>query len=285
MQKQKQAQKQAQKQLQTQLAESTSTAANHAKRSKLPPPLKFGVQVLTTAFWPKYKNIEATLTRPMSKSVQDFQAWYQEEHPKRNVDFILTQGTAMVRATFGKRCYDFHVSTLQAIVLEALSGGVQRSFDDLARSLNLEAEILQALLLSLSGGKHKILSKVSSPSSKKIVSTDVFTANIKFSSKLRKIRFPAPTCLNSSSSSFAFDSRKVLQDDRSIAVELAIVRIMKARKTLSHDDLYAQDVAQLSSLSFTPSRRLFNNRIEALIIRQYIERADVGTAADYNYYI
>jgi cullin 1 len=269
-------------QTQQSVVSATTTAkaasrANHVTRIKSPPTCYFGVRVLSPAFWPKYTNVNATLPPSMSKSMQDFQEWYHESHPVRNVDFALTQGTATVRATFGKRCYDLYVSTLQAIVLESLSGGVERSFDDLARSLNLEPEILQPLLHSLSGGKHKILSRAPSSSTKKIVSTDVFTANIKFSSKLRKIRFP----LQNSSSSL--DSEKVLHENRSIAVELAIVRIMKARSTLSHDELFAQVVAQLSSLFFKPSRRLVNNRIESLIERQYIERAD--TAADgYNYY-
>lgn len=235
--------------------------------------LDFGVQVLTTGFWPTYKSPEVTLTPDMDKCMKVFQEWHEQKHQKRKLTWVLTQGSATVRATYAatKRSYDLQVSTLQAIALETMSGGATLGFADLLRLLNLEEAILKPLLHSLSCGKYKVISKI--PPSNKILTTDTFTANNKFTSNLRKIRILMPS-LDAS-----FNTKKV-EEDRSIAIEAAIVRIMKARKTLQHQQLLSEVLAQLSF--FNPNPRLVKKRVEALIDREYLERSTENNGV-YNY--
>ena len=58
------------------------------------------------------------------------------------------------------------------------------------------------------------------------------------------------------------------------------MRIMKARKTLQHQQLLSEVLAQLSF--FNPSPRVVKKRIKALIDREYLERSADNTSV-YNY--
>ena len=63
-----------------------------------------------------------------------------------------------------------------------------------------------------------------------------------------------------------------MEEDRRHLVEAATVRIMKARKTLHHNELIAEVTKQLS-VRFTPSPQFVKKRIESLIEREYLERS------------
>jgi cullin 1 len=223
--------------------------------------LDFSVQVLTTGFWPTYKSPEIALTPEMSKCMGVFKEWHDQKHQKRKLGWVFSQGNASVRGLF-KKSYDIQVTTLQAVTLDAMNGGVSMTFTELSRKLNVEENILKPLMHSLSCGKYKVIRKT--PAGTKINNTDSFTANEKFASNLRKIRIPMAS-LDSTMNT------KRVEEDRTIAIEAAIVRIMKARKTLQHQQLLSEVLAQLNF--FNPNPRVVKKRIEALIEREYLERS------------
>lgn len=62
-----------------------------------------------------------------------------------------------------------------------------------------------------------------------------------------------------------------MDEDRKHEIEAAIVRIMKARKRMSHSSLVAEVTEQLKS-RFLPSPTIIKKRIEGLIEREYLAR-------------
>lgn len=79
-------------------------------------------------------------------------------------------------------------------------------------------------------------------------------------------------------------SAKKMEEDleatRKFAMEAAIVRVMKTRKTLSHNDLIAEVVQQLKTFRGDPKQ--MKRVIEDLISRDYLERDDAD-ASIYRY--
>lgn len=231
--------------------------------AKQPPMnLSFSPQILTTGFWPTYPSVEVVIPENMTKCLDMFKEWHDVTHTKRKLTWVHSLGNATVRATFGKKSYDFQVTTLQAVALNAFNDGATYGLEELQKSLNLDLETLKPLMHSLSCGRHKVILKT--PASNKINSTDTFTANAKFTCNMRKIRIPV-------ASIEASHSKARVDEDRSYAIEAVIVRIMKARKTMKHQQLISEVLSQLAF--FKPQPRVIKKRIEALIDREYLERS------------
>ena len=83
------------------------------------------------------------------------------------------------------------------------------------------------------------------------------------SSPLKKLRIPMASLDES-------HNVKRVEEDRTNAIEAAIVRIMKARKALAHQQLVAEVLTQLAF--FRPDPKLIKRKIESLIDRDYLER-------------
>lgn len=78
----------------------------------------------------------------------------------------------------------------------------------------------------------------------------------------------------------AAPSEKSIVEDRKPAIDAAIVRVMKARKTLDHNDLLAEVTRQLQY--FQPQPKIIKAQIESLIEREYLERSKDNEKV-YNY--
>lgn len=230
--------------------------------------IDFGVQVLTTGYWPTYKGYEGLNLPPiMAKCVQVFSEFYTEEtnHGTRRLQWIHSQGNAEVKAKLGKSKYDVQVVSLQAMVLLMFHNVPYSSpltYAELKDTINLPDEALKRILHSLACGKFKVLKKSGAPG-KVNVESDTFVGNEKFTNKSRKFRIPMASLDEAK-------SPKKIEEDRGIAIEAAIVRIMKARKILRNQELQAEVLVQLAF--FQPSVKAIRKHIEALIDREYLER-------------
>mmetsp|Transcript_25321 Transcript_25321/g.80130 ORF Transcript_25321/g.80130 Transcript_25321/m.80130 type:complete len:107 (-) Transcript_25321:24-344(-) len=70
------------------------------------------------------------------------------------------------------------------------------------------------------------------------------------------------------------ETRQKVEEDRKPQIEAAVVRIMKARKVLDHNNIIAEVTRQLSA-RFMPNPSVIKKRIESLIEREFIERDKV----------
>jgi len=100
---------------------------------------------------------------------------------------------------------------------------------------------------------------------------DEFMLNSKFKSKLYKIRVGSAAGAKEEPAELS-KTREKVEEDRKHQIEAALVRIMKSRKTLSHNELIAE-CTRLLQARFLANPLVIKKRIESLIERKYLARA------------
>ncbi|KAH6936139.1 hypothetical protein HPB50_013801 [Hyalomma asiaticum] len=251
------------------------------------------VRVLTTGFWPL-----AAATQPSNiaaapwNAFLTFRRFYLAKHNGRQLTLQPHLGWADMSAIFygpvdneastsraattsssetQPRTYTIEVSTYQMCVLMLFNHYVQISFEDIASETNIpETSLVRALnSLCASNASEPLITKT--PATNEIDNDHVFSINESFTSGLQKVKIQS-TSTKKRSEPMRNEPVINLDEDRRYELEAAIVRIMKARKQLSHDDLLVE-VTKLLQGRYTPSAAAFKRRVDALVEREYLERS------------
>jgi cullin 3 len=246
----------------------------HAKSSD--GPVDMEVDVLTNGYWPS-QNVKPCILPPLVQDAIDrFSKFYLEKHTGRKLSWQTSAGSAEIRATFGGKKHDLCVSTYQMCILLLFSDEDTLTLGQIRSQTQIPDMELRRHLISLCTPKHRILRKGSK--GRAITSDDdTFTFNHEYTSKLKRVRIPLVKDSPVKEGTVA-EGPKVasipapVEEDRRHLVEAAIVRIMKARKALHHNDLIAEVTKQLS-IRFNPSPQFIKKRVESLMERDYLTRA------------
>ena len=186
-----------------------------------------------------------------------------------------------LRATFNARKHDLNVSTMAAVVLLLFNDvpeGESLSYSAIETETGLPEEHLKRTLQSVACGKFKIL--VKEPKSREIGDADTFKFNASFTEKLARIKIQTIASRVETSVENKETQEKV-DDARKHMAEAAIVRVMKNRKALDHNNLVTEVIGQLQG-RFNPTPSMIKKRIEALIDREYLERAPGNRYFDFD---
>ncbi|VFQ68632.1 unnamed protein product [Cuscuta campestris] len=237
------------------------------------PGIDLTVTLLTTGFWPSYKSSDLSLPAEMAKCVEVFKEFYETKTNNRRLTWIYSLGTCNVIGKFDAKTIELVLGTYQAAALLLFNASDRLSYQEIKSQLNLADEDLVRLLQSLACTKYKILIK--QPNNRTVSPDDHFEFNSKFTDRMRRIRIPLPP---------VDERKKVAEDvdkDRGHAIDACLVRIMKSRKVLAHQQLVLECVEHLSHM-FKPDFRAIKKRIEHLITLDYLER-DRGNPNTYKY--
>uniref|UniRef100_A0A7S1C1S1 Cullin family profile domain-containing protein n=1 Tax=Bicosoecida sp. CB-2014 TaxID=1486930 RepID=A0A7S1C1S1_9STRA len=250
------------------------------RNEKPPPPIKMEVTVLTTGFWPVQDTAPCTLPPQLVACCEHFERFYLRSRQGRRLTWQTSRGTADLRAMFGTRRRELTVSTFQMVILLMFNSRDTITYGEIASATRIPDAELRRHLISLTTPRNRILLKLRK--SKDIKDDDEFQFNEAFTSKWVKVKV-ALILARSVATEDPADAKVAVavEEDRRHLIEAAIVRIMKARRTLEHNTLVAEVTKQLNT-RFSPAPAQIKKRIESLIEREYLERA----AADrrvYNY--
>ncbi len=247
----------------------------------------------------------------MQAELDAFAAFYNEKHQGHKIEWDHALGTVNLRARFPMGQKELSVSLFQAIVLLLFNDTKEVSFVDVklhsgigelrsapatktskcSPSISEDAE-LRRTLQSLACGKKRVLKK--HPAGKDVNDEDVFVFNDAFEDPRAKIHINSiqvkeTVCLSLHfffrlSRDFSTElsipqveeshrTQCAVEGDRKHYLDAAIVRVMKARKQLTYEQIKTETIEAVRR-HFIPDVLNIKQRIDGLVEQEYLRRDD-----------
>ncbi|KAF9444819.1 Cullin-domain-containing protein [Macrolepiota fuliginosa MF-IS2] len=260
--------------------EAMESYQDHLSRTT-PPEVAISVIVMTSTYWPmSHSASPCHIPSILAKSCQSFERFYLERHSGRRLTWQYGLGNADVRTRFKNKVHDLTVSTFAVVILflfEELGDDDFLTYSEIKGATAIVNSELKRHLQSLACGKFKILKK--HPPGREINDDDSFSFNNDFTSPIQKIKI-ATVSSKVETTQERKETRDRIDEERKHQIDACIVRIMKDRKHMSHNDLVNEAIRQLAG-RFNPEPGLIKRRVESLIEREYLERCE--DRKSYNY--
>ncbi|TFK40341.1 Cullin [Crucibulum laeve] len=245
------------------------------------PDIDLSVIVMTSTFWPmSHSASPCTFPVELGKTCKSFEQFYLSRHSGRRLTWQPSLGNADVRVRFKSRTHDLNVSTFALVILllfEDLDESEFLSYSEIKDATSIDDNELKRHLQSLSCAKFKVLKK--HPPSRDVDTDDAFSFNQDFSAPMQKIKISTISSKVESNEERK-ETRDRIDEERRHQMEACIVRIMKDRKHMTHNNLINEVTRQLAP-RFQPEPLAIKKRIEGLIEREYLERCE--DRKSYNY--
>jgi cullin 3 len=232
--------------------------------------LKFGfnIKVLTSGNWANdCQSTHCNIPKSIKSAINHFTDFYMHNHSGRILTWKLNFGNADITGFFSERNYEFTVSGYQMVVLllfneyDKLSVNQIKTLSGIMPEYEFKRHVLSLI-------KVKILLKNTKEFD--LEDTDMLKVNDKFKNKLHKLKVP----LLNQKDQLDIDRREVIpkiEDDRRHLIEATVVRVMKARKKMEHNQLISEVMKVLVNI-FQPTSLMIKQKIEGLIEKDYLMR-------------
>ncbi|XP_049781990.1 cullin-1-like isoform X1 [Schistocerca cancellata] len=239
----------------------------HLINSHEPLDIDFNIQVLSSGSWPFQQPCDFTVPSELERSLQRFAMFYGTQHNGRKLHWLHNLSKGELVTNCFKNRYTLQASTFQMAVLLQYNLSevwtVQQLQESTQISLDVLVQVIQVLM------KTKLLQSEDDESDLQPTSVVALCSSYK-NKKLRvNINIPLKSELRHDQEA----TQKTIEEDRKILIQAAIVRILKMRKTLKHQQLVAEVLEQLAS-RFKPRVHVIKKCIDILIEKEYLERAE-----------
>ncbi|GAA5976152.1 hypothetical protein JCM5350_000332 [Sporobolomyces pararoseus] len=228
----------------------------------------FNIQVLGTSAWPlTAPTTNLNMPAELVKTKERFEAYYMNKHSGRKLSWIWQHSRNELRTLYTPQKYMLVTSTYQACILLQFNTSDSLTYEEIATGTGMSGETLKPVLQILT--KAKVIE----------LKDGNYELNLGFKSKKIKVNLNAPIKAEQKQESAAV--MKHVDEDRKLMIQAAIVRIMKSRKTLKHQQLIAETIDQLKA-RFQPRVPDVKKAIDTLLDKEYLER-DTDARDTYNY--
>eukprot|EP01095_Lingulamoeba_sp_RSL-Kostka_P002786 TRINITY_DN13701_c0_g1_i1.p1 TRINITY_DN13701_c0_g1~~TRINITY_DN13701_c0_g1_i1.p1 ORF type:complete len:328 (-),score=103.99 TRINITY_DN13701_c0_g1_i1:96-1079(-) len=227
--------------------------------------MELTVNVLKTGIWPHYQPTEIAIPKEIEQGLEIFKEFYLNKHGGRRLIWQNSMGQCVIKAIFPKGPKELQLSLFQGVVMLLYNEAAHLNYNQIKEATKINENELKVTLQSLACGKARVLLK--HPKGREVNETDEFYFNKKFSKKLYRIKINSIQMQETQEEHEK--TTKGIFIDRQYQIDAAIVRVMKARKSLSHTLLLSELYSQLK---FALKPVDMKKRIDSLIDREYLER-------------
>ncbi|KAL8869040.1 MAG: hypothetical protein Q9174_004568 [Haloplaca sp. 1 TL-2023] len=234
--------------------------------------IDLNVSVLSVSAWPSYPDVPLIIPRDVEQAAAVFEHHYKGRHTGRRLTWKHSLAHCQLKASLPKGNKEFVVSSYQAVVLllfKDKSTNNEVAYNEIQAATGLEDVELKRTLQSLACAKYRVLSKT--PKGKDVNDTDTFSINSNFSDPKYRIKINQIQAKETKEENKETHER--VAADRAYETQAAIVRIMKAKKTISHAVLVSEVIGATKNRGQLDPADIKKN-IERLIDKEYMEREE-----------
>lgn len=235
--------------------------------------------ILAQSMWPFVHNEDYSLkiAPELQSSLKAVEGEYLKIHSERNLQWLWNHGKNEVKANLsrkGKPPFIFTVSNVQLMILLALNKSATYTYAELHEIIGVSQSVFEAHLSPFV--KFKLIEQ--NPPSAALNDPDTtMTVVSEYKSKKLKVNFVSS--IKNEQKQEEDDTSKEIDESRKNYLTASIVRIMKARKIMKHNDLVNEVFVQAQS-RFKAKLIDLKRAIEYLLEKEYLARVD-GDSYEY----
>lgn len=236
--------------------------------------------ILAQSMWPfvHFDDYNLTIAPELQRTLEVVETEYTKKHSGRELQWLWNHGKSEVKANLarkGKPPFIFTVTNVQLMILLAFNKAQTYAFADLHQLVGVAKHVFEAHLTPLT--KFKLLEQLPpTPTSFGLPDT-TFTLVNEYKSKKLKVNFVST--IKNEQKQEEDDTTREIDELRKNYLTASIVRIMKARKTMKHNELVNEVLLQAHS-RFKAKLIDLKRAIEYLLEKEYIARCE-GDSYEY----
>ncbi|VVC31679.1 Cullin, N-terminal,Cullin, conserved site,Cullin repeat-like-containing domain,Cullin homology,Cullin [Cinara cedri] len=230
--------------------------------------ISFSMYVLQTGAWPLGSSVVSSFVIPkeLIPCMQYFEEFYKAKFNGRKLTWLHHHCQGELKLNYLSKPYLVTMQTFQMAIMLLFENRDVYKCTELSELLQLSSDHFQKHFNSLL--ECKLI----------LMEDDNVTLNMEYANKRTKLRITS--ALQKDTPQEIEQTVNSIEDDRKTYLQAAIVRIMKARKLLRHNQLVNEILSQ--STTFAPTIALIKKSIETLIDKGYLERTP-NSADGYSY--